>query len=834
MDHHNVSIARGDEGVNAFQCATFPMLIFDLETRCCVGSNEAATQVYGYPALQWNAVSLFDLFEVSSHALLQSKLHDLDNARPGAPDIVRQRRRDGSFFWGVVSLAHVGSGVSRQVLVCVQEVTSQMKLLDELSQAREHCALAQELSRAGHCVLELTRGQHTWSMQQCRNFGFEVGTLPTNLAKAVDAIVARVHEQDRARAAALIHDCIDYGTRFDTELRLSLPNGSERIVRVEGNRKNEPDGSPYAFVCTSVDLTEHRRTEESLRAAQVDLSLAQRIARIGTWEIDLVSGTVTTTSDEIHKLFGFTDPELPLTILNSRIHPDDYPAVETARAYCLANPGAGYSVQYRVSPCPGKLYYVESQAEVQTDSSGKAVRMVGYTHNVTEAKLAEQEIHRLAYTDDVTGLSNHAALRRHLERTIRVDSADFTPLALLIIDVARFEDLSLTLGQNNADVLLKEVSARIVGALGEGVLVARIGNSQFAAVFNDVSAYDSLPRARVLCRSFDAPFHIARINYDINVHIGIAYCPGHASDPVALMRKANVAVFRARQIGTDVLVYEPASDPYHPDRLILLGEFRKAIQDGQIELFCQPKVEMRTNHLIGVEALVRWRHPRLGMISPALFVPLIEETELIHVLTRHMLQSAVRQYFNWEREGLKVPLAVNVSPRNLLSHDLMTCIDAFLLTWGGNPEWLGIEITESSLITDPEASIAELTKFSMKGFRLFVDDFGTGYSSLSYLTRLPVNVIKVDHSFTMRMLEDARAATIVKSTIELAHNLGMTVVAEGTASKEIWDALVSYGCDEAQGFYVAKPFPANELSAWLKATGRSIGMATNSTRQARH
>jgi diguanylate cyclase (GGDEF)-like protein/PAS domain S-box-containing protein len=832
MDHHHAYNEAGPQPASAFAHAATPMAIFDMASHCCVAANAAAEQAYGYQAAEWEAVSLFDLFHASSHALLAGRLRQLDAARPGTPDILLQRRRDGSGFWGAASLAPAdhGRGEGRHVLLCVQDVTQQQEMLTELSVVREHCALAQELSRAGHCVLELACGRQTWSRQQYRNFGLQAGSIPADLAGAIDLIVGRVHELDRDRAAALIRDCIEAGSPFDTEWRLSWPDGSEHVVRVEGARRDQPDGRPYAFVCASLDLTETRRIEESLRAARLDLSLAQRIARVGTWMVDLTTGTATTTSDEMHKVFGFSGPQVPLALLTSRIHPDDLPAVETARAYCLANPGAGYHVQYRVSPRPGELYYVESQAEVQTDASGKAVRMVGYTHDVTAARLAEQEIQRLAYGDEVTGLPNQVALRRHLERATRVDAPDFTPLALMVIDVSRFEDISLTLGQTNADLLLKDVSVRIAGALGAGVFVARIGASRFAAVLAGASAYEPQPHARTVLRAFDAPLQVAGIQYDINVHIGVALCPGHAVEPVTLMRKANVAVIRARQIGTDVLVYDPGGDPYHPDRLVLLGEFRKAIQDGQIEMFCQPKVEMRTDQVIGAEALVRWRHPRLGMISPALFVPLVEDTELIHVLTRHMLQAAVRQYFNWEREGLQVPLAVNVSPRNLLSRDLVPCLEALLCTWGGNPGWLGIEITESSLITDPDASIAELAALSAKGFRLFIDDFGTGYSSLGYLTRLPVNVIKVDHGFTMRMLEDTRAAAIVKSTIELAHNLGMTVVAEGTSSKEIWDALAGYGCDEAQGFYVAEPFPAADMGAWLKATGRRVHAAAGTAR----
>jgi diguanylate cyclase (GGDEF)-like protein/PAS domain S-box-containing protein len=813
---------RVEEGLyrTAFVRATMPLMVFDLDAGACVEANSAADQAYGYCANEWNAVSLFQIYDAQWHPALEAGLRDLAAAQPGPPVIARHRRRDGSVFWAAASLTPLGEGQRRQVMLCVQDVTPQQETLVELAVIREHCWLAQELSGAGHCVLELKRGRQSWSRQQCRNFGLRPGSIPDDLDGAIDVLIGCVHELERERAATAVHACIDGGVPFDTEWLLRWPDGSERIVRVEGSRKDEDDGSPYAFVCASFDLTDKRRTEENLRMTRADLSLAQRIARVGTWIVDFATGTVITASEEIRKVFGFSESEVSLAFLNSRIHPDDLPLVETARSYCRAHPGTGYYVQFRVLPRPGELYYVESQAEVQTDAAGKPVRMVGYTRDITDAKLAEQEIQRLAYQDEVTGLPNRVALRRHLERATSIDAPDFAPLALMLIDVSRFQDICLTLGHNNADVLLKDVSVRIAGAIGTIAYLARIGGSQFAAVLSHQHAYDSKRCARTVLKAFEAPFQVAGIQYDINVNIGTALCPGDATDSVDLMRKADVALFRARQIGTDVQVYVAEDDPYKSDRLALLGEFRKAIQDGQIELYCQPKVDMRTNEVIGAEALVRWRHPRLGMISPALFVPLVEDTELIHVLTRHMLQTSVRQFFNWQREGMVVPLAVNISPRNLLSHDLVPTLEGLLHAWGGNPDWLGLEITESSLITDPDASIAQIAALSRMGFRLFVDDFGTGYSSLGYLTRMPVDVIKVDHGFTMRMLEDRRAAAIVKSTIELAHNLGMSVVAEGTSCKEIWDALAEYGCDAAQGYYVAEPFPAAELGTWLKATGR--------------
>jgi diguanylate cyclase (GGDEF)-like protein/PAS domain S-box-containing protein len=821
MGHHNEGV--GTEPFRAaFEQTAVPLMMFDRGTGRCVEANGAAGRTYGYRADEWKAVSLFDLYEARGQAALAAWLRD-PRAETRLPESVMHRRRDGSGFPALASLSLLDGDRGHRVLLSVQDLTHQHDLQAELALVREQGEMGQELTGSGYCIFDLKRGQQSWSRQHYRNLGLEADDVPDDLAGAVDALGSRVHPLDHERAIEALHACIDDGVAFASEWRVCWPDGNDHIVRVEGLRKNDADGAPYAFVCSSLDLTDVRRTEENLRQTRIDLSRAQQIARVGTWGIDFRTGKAITTSDETRKIFGIDAFEVPLAVLNSRIHPDDLAAVDTARGYCLAHPGVGYYVQYRIIPRPGELRYVESQAEVQNDSDGKPVRMVGYLRDITEAKLAEQEIQRLAYHDELTGLPNRVALRRELDRVTNVDAPGFSPLALMVIDMSRFQDICLTLGHNNADALLKDVAERITAVLGEGIFVGRTGTAQFAAILSEADTYASRPCARTVLKAFEEPFQVAGIQYDINVNVGIALCPGHATDSIALMRMANVAVFRARRIGTDVLVYQPEDDPYKPERLALLGEFRKAVHEGHIELYCQPKVDIATNEVIGAEALVRWRHPQRGLISPALFVPLVEDTELIHVLTLHMLQASVRQCFNWRREGLHVPLAVNVSPRDLLAHDLVPSIETLLRTWGGTPDWLGIEITESSLLTDPDASIAELATLSSMGFRLFIDDFGTGYSSLSYLTRMPVNVIKVDHGFTMRMLEDRRAATIVKSTIDLAHNLGMTVVAEGTSSKEIWDALAEYGCDEAQGYYVAEPFPAAEFGSWLQATGRRLG-----------
>jgi diguanylate cyclase (GGDEF)-like protein/PAS domain S-box-containing protein len=669
-------------------------------------------------------------------------------------------------------------------------------------------------------VLGLPNGRSYWSAQQYRNLGLEGGR--DSPPDSLEYMAERVDPQEREQALAAIRACVQDGTPFDADWRVAWPDGSQHIVKVQGRRNNDAQGKPRLFVCVTLDMTERRRIEANLLQSRMDLTRAQDFAQIGTWAVDFEKGVAETSSEETRRVFGFEEAAVPLAALNARIHPDDLPAVEAARARFLANPGTGYRIQYRTVPRQGEVRYVEVQAESQVSAGGKVVRIGGFLRDITDAKLAEQEIERLAYYDEVTGLPNRVSLRRKLEAAMAVGCDTFSPIALMVVAPARFRDICLTLGHSNGDILLKDIALRIGAVLGKDAFVARTGSSQFSAVLTGDQAYESTAVARAVNKAFEEPFPVAGLQYDINLHIGIALFPGHAEEPGGLMRKADVALYRAREMAHDVLVYNPEEDPYNPQRLALLGEFRRAVNEGQIQLYCQPKVDLRSGTVMGAESLVRWRHPRMGLIPPDQFVPLIEDTELIQVLTRHMLQASVRQCYAWQREGIQVPLAVNLSTRNLLSRELVPNLENLLHTWGGTPDWLGLEITESSLINDPNASIAELNTLSRMGFRLFIDDFGTGYSSLSYLMRMPVNVIKVDHGFTMHMVRDKGAAAIVKSTIELAHNLGMTVVAEGTADKAIWDALLELGCDEAQGFYVSEPLPAAQFVSWARATGYAL------------
>jgi diguanylate cyclase (GGDEF)-like protein len=431
---------------------------------------------------------------------------------------------------------------------------------------------------------------------------------------------------------------------------------------------------------------------------------------------------------------------------------------------------------------------------------------------------AEQTVRFLAFHDELTGLPNRAALRSELLAAARREQATGEPCALLIVELTRFREINYTLGHQIGDAVLQQVARCFQKVAAGRASVARIGNTQFGLLLNNGSVQDAVELATRLLTALEEPLPVNDSNFELSAKVGIVAVPAHGSDPDDLIRHADIALNLARSTGRAYAVYDPALDLYQPRRLAMLGEFRRAIKEHQLLLYCQPKADLRTGAVCSVEALVRWQHPTYGLLSPDQFISLIEPTELIHLLTQRMLEAALRQGHAWRQLGLQLPIAVNLSTRNLLDPALPELIRSLMQSWGADTSWVSLEITESSIMEDPAASLRVLNELHKMGLTLSVDDFGIGYSSLSYLMKLPVAVIKIDHSFTMNMIRDRDAATIVRTIIELAHNLGMKVVAEGACSKEIWDALKRLDCDQAQGYYISPPMPAHAIADWLAAS----------------
>jgi predicted signal transduction protein with EAL and GGDEF domain len=360
------------------------------------------------------------------------------------------------------------------------------------------------------------------------------------------------------------------------------------------------------------------------------------------------------------------------------------------------------------------------------------------------------------------------------------------------------------------------VSERLRGSLDEHQMVARLGGDEFGVLIPDLPSHDEASAvAQRLLAQLREPFSIEGLTLEVDASIGIACAPEHGSAVEQLIQRADIAMYAAKEGGRGHLVFEPQLDRYSPRRLSLAGALRSAIADGEIVLYFQPKAELNTGRIIGVEALARWQHPRLGLIGPSEFVPIAEQTGLIGPLTSHVLEEALRQVREWHDNGEELSVAVNLSARSFLDAQLAVEIPRLLERTGVDARLLELEITESMLMLDPARAKATLDRLSAIGLSLSVDDFGTGYSSLANLKRLPVDGIKIDKSFVIDMPHDQSDAAIVRSTIDLAHNLGLKVVAEGVESHEAWRRLEELGCDLAQGFHVSRPLPADAMTRLL-------------------
>ncbi|HEY3021910.1 MAG TPA: EAL domain-containing protein [Solirubrobacteraceae bacterium] len=419
-----------------------------------------------------------------------------------------------------------------------------------------------------------------------------------------------------------------------------------------------------------------------------------------------------------------------------------------------------------------------------------------------------------ALHDALTGLPNRTLF--HERVTAAISSGARGRHAVMLMDVDHFKEVNDTLGHHHGDELLREIAARLAKAVRPEDTVARLGGDEFAVLVPDLDRDETaVAVAERLLRTLQDPLHIEGLSLEVTASIGIATHPAHGDRVELLLRHADVAMYEAKRGHTGHQVYRPENDRHSTHRLTLAAELRKAIDEGELELHFQPQADLATGAVRGVEALVRWRHPSRGLIAPGDFIPLAERSGLIAPLTSFVLDQALGQASRWRDSGLVLPIAVNLSARSFLDHELPAEIAALLSKWGTDAELLQLEITESMLMSDPDRARTVLERLTRQGLRLSIDDFGTGYSSLAQLKRLPVDEIKIDRSFVIDMGSSANDEAIVRSTIELAHNLGLSVVAEGVEDEASLRALRRLGCDLAQGFHLGRPLPAESLTPLL-------------------
>ncbi|WP_165162745.1 sensor domain-containing protein [Candidatus Protofrankia datiscae] len=459
--------------------------------------------------------------------------------------------------------------------------------------------------------------------------------------------------------------------------------------------------------------------------------------------------------------------------------------------------------------------YTTQPREFAADEADFVQSVANVLAAAIERHNAEQKVRRQALHDPLTGLANRILLHDRISGALGEIERDGGRLALLLMDLDRFKEINDTLGHNVGDDVLREVAVRLGRATRPSDTVARLGGDEFAILLPSTpgGAADALAVAGCIRAALAERIDVGSLPLHVDGSIGITLAPADGRDPGTLVRCADVAMYRAKQLSLGVAVYAPDADQNRRERLELLGGLRSAIAGGQLVLHYQPKVDLRTGRTTAVEALVRWQHPAHGLVEPGRFVPFAEQSNLVKPLTRRVLMLVLDQARSWWDAGRLLPVAVNVSARMLHDAELISTVRAELDRTGLPPRALELELTESAVMVNTRNAMSVITRLRGEGIRISVDDFGTGYSSLAYLRDLPVHDLKIDKSFVVNVAHRTKDFSIVRSIIDLAHNLDLRVVAEGIESSEVCSLLRDLGCDEGQGFYLGHPVPPADLAA---------------------
>jgi diguanylate cyclase (GGDEF)-like protein/PAS domain S-box-containing protein len=581
-----------------------------------------------------------------------------------------------------------------------------------------------------------------------------------------------------------------------------------------------------------------------LKHNQRRLSNAQRIGDMGDWEWDVRQRRVS-ASEQAWRIFGrdsglaaLEDGEFLATVFD-----EDQDRVRLACERAIAN-GDDFSIEHRVVRRDGAVRHVLQQVEVvEHDEQGRAVRLVGAVHDITQRKDAEEQVRRLAYFDTLTGLPNRLLFTEQLIKALAQAERHNQQLAVLFIDLDDFKRVNDTLGHGAGDDLLKQIGERLAGSIrsldsvtrqdtgDNGNTIARLGGDEFIVLLNNVNdAVDAGAVARRLVTALAEPVTVLGNELYVSCSVGVATFPGDGNDIETLLMNADTAMYRAKEAGRGGLqFYDRSMNARARERLQMETLLRHAVERDEFVLHYQPRIELDSGRIVGAEALIRWQHPQRGLLMPRDFIPLAEEARLVSPIAEWVIAQVCRQVSAWRAGGLAtVPVAVNLAAPHLCESGLPELVERVLKEHGLPSSVLELEVTESILMHDPELSLANARRLADLGVSLSIDDFGTGYSSLSYLKRLPIGALKIDQSFVRDIATDPDDAAIITAIIAMAHSLNLRVVAEGVETEAQRRFLQDHGCDEFQGFLVSVPVAAEDFARLLAAVPKASALPIES------
>ena len=544
-------------------------------------------------------------------------------------------------------------------------------------------------------------------------------------------------------------------------------------------------------------------------------------------------GIVQYTSRSSEQILGYRSETLAGGTIFAHVHEEDADAVRETLARTFAQPGTSSTIKFRLRSATNEWHVVEASS-ITLPEEGQPLRAIVNARDVTEHEAQSAALKHQSLHDALTGLPNRALFNEALAEALRLAQEKGRRLTLLYMDLDRFREINDTFGYRWGDVILQQVAPRLQGALRKTDTLARLNGDEFVVLLpsvNDVAGATRL--ARRMLQVLEPPFLVEGHKVTVGASLGVVFYPDHGADAETLMRRADMTMHLAKEAGSGYAFYtQEQEDRYNPNRLVLISDLRQAIEQEQLLLYYQPKADIASGVVSQVEALIRWRHPQQGLIPPDRFIPLAEQTGLIRSISRWALNEGIRQCRMWQQQGIDLNIAVNLSMRDLQDGQIPRTIAGLFEAWGVPPSSLEVEITETAIAADMESTLKTLSELRTMGVSIAIDDFGTGYSSLALLRRLPLSTLKIDKSFVQGLTTDENDAAIVRATIELGHNLGLKIVAEGVEDQATWDALAALECDIIQGYLLSRPIPPSDLTQWLyespwgKKTGSVRGAST--------
>jgi len=725
------------------------------------------------------------------------------------------RRTDGTSFIAEVSSASFMYDGHPAVQVVARDISDRKVAEAALSRAHLRLELALEANRVCTWDFDLESGEVVLS----ESWAEIIDEPPGETRTTFRALAALVHADDVDSLHQILTDVVK-GLRdnYSVEHRVRSKAGEWLWIVSRGKVvERDQHGRALRMLGTNLDISAHKRAEEQLRDSEARFRSLTALSSDWYWEKD----------EELRFTYvspGFSEctGSNPDTILGHQRweFDDDAQAVESSLAYRAAlDARQPFRDFEQIRFCDdGSRQFIASSGEPVFHADGSFRGYRGVSSNITVRKLAEKRLAYLAQFDAVTGLPNRDLMQEKLEYAILQSQRHGRSAGALLVNLDRFKLVNDTLGHRAGDALLVQMGRRLQECIRQDDTLGRLAGDEFAVVIADMAQFDDAAIvAQKILDSFAVPFNLGGQEIYLTASIGLAMHPVDGNDADALLNCADVAMHRVKESsGNAFCFYAREMNVRATAKLQLNSDLRRAVDRGEFRLHYQPKVDLATGNLVGMEALLRWQHPERGMIAPNNFIPSLEDTGLIVAVGDWVVEEACRQLRDWENQGrVLVPIAVNLSARQFRRHDLDRVICGIVAAQGLQTGILELEITESSLMEDPADAIRQLHALREAGLKISVDDFGTGYSSLAYLTRLPLSTLKIDRTFVNAAISETKSAAIVRMVIDMARNMDFNVVAEGIESEQHVVFLRHHGCEQGQGYHFGKPMSAEQIAPRL-------------------